>query len=603
MKTFLFAGCVFLLSFNLFFAASVQARVPEKEAFSVRALSEPLDNREWLWSMTVITREEIRNCIGDCDLTGILEKAGVQIQRSQRRPQTSGSSDTDSVHVTLRGTSHTQTHLLVDGVRQKDSTISAPFWSFIPIHHIEHIEIVRSPQSSLGAPIAGAIHIFTRKAACSSKALCLSGGVQLSNKPSKGHTAHVSANIQTNQTRVRLGVQGDKSSDSWKTGDFKEKAFTLRLDQMSEDGKWLWEGSVVSYGNSDTGEPQPAIGEGGSDVVSLGTTYYMSDDLLFKSLLGYNKETQTYTRDASTSRSFSVKLVGEYHFELANGNYKLTAGVEGMKERVDSEPKDFYDYNTRDTQAVFASLNGGQGPITYQVTARVDDISGDTNERIFTWSSVTSWHIAQITANDVFLRVGGGTGFRPPSFDEQFHIGGDPDLPVEESRTYEVGLRIEKNKSYFLDIAAFKTELKNPVIVPLNKRLPEGADIYGLEIQGRITIGSWSGWGQIHFIDTDNTEQLRAHNPREYSASLGMDYSFTSRLTCKTEMTNRGEREDDWLSGESVNLLDIGCFYDVDKNTRWGLGVENATDEEYRRAFFTKGAGRTLRLTLEIMDF
>ena len=52
-----------------------------------------------------------------------------------------------------------------------------------------------------------------------------------------------------------------------------------------------------------------------------------------------------------------------------------------------------------------------------------------------------------------------------------------------------------------------------------------------------------------------------------------------------------------------MNLIDMGCFYDVDKNVRWGLSIENATDEEYRRAFFTEGLDRTLRLTLEIMDF
>lgn len=601
-KFLLFAGGLFLLSFT-----EGNASVGEKEPFSVRALEEPLSNKKGLISLTVITKKDIERCIFlGCDFTGILEQAGVQIQKSQRGFHTTESSDTDAVQVTLRGGSYTQTLLLVDGVQQKDSMISAPFWSFIPIHHIERIEIARGPQSSLyGADaMGGVIHIFTKKANCSSKEFCVDGGIQASNKDTTGHTAHMSANIRTDQTGIRLGIQGDRSS-AGKIGDYNEKALTFHMDHTSEDGKLFVEGSSVIYKGLDGSEPEPAITEGDSDIASLGVTYYMSPDLLFKALAGYNKESQFYTAPdlKHTSRRISIKLLGEYHFEFANGNYIVTAGVEKKKEKVVSEPKDIYKYNERNTEALFTALNGNQGPLTYQVAVRADNLSGDTNEKIWTWNANTSWRIAQITTHEVSLRGGMGTGFRHPGFDEKFHFGGNPNLESEESKTYEIGLRIEKPQSYFLDIVAFRTHLENPVVIPLNKSLPEGADIEGVEIQGKFIVGQFSGWGQLNYTNTDNTENLRAHNPMTYAASFGVDYSATSDLTVGAVVTHRGEREDDWLSGESVNLLDFYMVRDLSDNVRLGVALKNATDEQYKRAFFTEGERRTLWFTLQVIDF
>ena len=140
---------------------------------------------------------------------------------------------------------------------------SQPFWTSIPVHHIERIEIVKGPQSALygDSAIGGVIHIFTQKAAdCSPKNVCFSGGTQLSNESNTGHTAHMSAHIRTDQSGLRLGIQGDKSSDPERAeGDYKEKALTLHFDHRSEDGNWLTEGSSVIYNNENQGEPSPPI--------------------------------------------------------------------------------------------------------------------------------------------------------------------------------------------------------------------------------------------------------------------------------------------------------------------------------------------------------
>ena len=103
---------IMFLIFPLFSAFTMRS---SGKPFTVRDLYKPLSSEEeqQLIPITIITKEDIRNCIG-CDLTDILERAGAQVQRFN--PQFSQSSDTDRFYVALRGVSNTQTVLLVDGV-------------------------------------------------------------------------------------------------------------------------------------------------------------------------------------------------------------------------------------------------------------------------------------------------------------------------------------------------------------------------------------------------------------------------------------------------------------------------------------------------------
>lgn len=221
---------------------------------------------------------------------------------------------------------------------------SQPFWTSIPVHHIERIEIVKGSQSALygDSALRGVIHIFTQKASdCSPQNVCFSGGTELSTESDTGKTGYMSTHIRTDQFELRLGFQGDRSSDSERIeGDYKERALTFHFDHQSEDGKWSTKASSVFYDNYHQGEPEPPLSRGNSDIVSIGTTYYMSPELLFSALMGYNSEENFY--EASnikyTSRSVFVKLSGKYHFGFEENAYTLTAGIEGQRDRVDSKP-------------------------------------------------------------------------------------------------------------------------------------------------------------------------------------------------------------------------------------------------------------------------
>ena len=558
-------------------------------------LKAELDSKDKLISMTVITEDDIKKCIG-CDLMDILERAGVQLRRFHRNFYQS--SDTDSAYVGLRGSSDTQTLLLVDGIRQEDKTRSEPTWTTIPIHHIQRIEIVKGPQSAYygDSAIGGVIHIFTKKADCPSGEFCTQVNTQISNESNTGRTLYVSSNTRTDRSGIRVGFQGDESHDPEKTGDYTEKAISLNFDHSSGDEDWLIEGSAIVYDDRSKGKPNIRIKKTSSNLASLGTTYYASPEMLFKALLGYNEEEQLYSRSLTKYKSqrLSLKLWGEYHFDFLSSQYKLSAGIEEQKDEIGSKPQE-YDQTKRDTSAIFTNIKGGQGPFNYQVAIRLDDLSGDTKEKVFTWSGSAFYHITKIEAYDVILRTGLGKGFREPGFDEKV---ANPSLKLEKAENKEIGIRIEKGQYYFLDIAGFKTKIKDPVLYIYNEDSKKRVDIEGVEVQLGFKEGAWSGQVQYSHVDTDHTEKLRAHNPVKHLAGVNLEYSINSNLSIGGHLLHRGKREDDSFRGDSVNVLDIYSFYDLNDNIMLGFSVRNVTDKKYDQYNNTEGPRRTVWLSL-----
>lgn len=613
-------------------SSAEQSLKPVKE-LAVKALNEAPTDTEHHIAVTVITKEDILKCVG-CDFTDVLERAGVQVRRFHS--QFHQSSDTDTAYVSLRGMSDAQIALEVDGVRQQDNMIGEAIWPFIPLNHIARIEVVRGPQSAYVGDSAkgGVIRVFTEKADCLPEEVCAMAQADISNKFTTGNTAYISANTRTELSGIRLGIQLDKSSDPEKTDDYKEQAFTFNFDHRSTDDKWLIEGSAVIYNNHNEGEPLPLVGKGDSMLTSLGTTYYISPDLLFRNLLGYNEEQQFYTDDFTkyTSGRLSIKLFGEYHFQLEKvGKYILTTGLEQKIERINSDPDNVYDSKKRDTSSIFANIRGENGPLTYQVAIRADDLSGDIKKKIFTWDGNASYYIARLESHDIFLQGGAGTGFRAPGFDEQYlttfspsdeeDVFGyltqaNPDLHLEHSATYEVGVRIEKVAHYFLDIIGFNTDLKNAVFFGEKEEelideehliyitpLKQGKDtkIQGVEVQARWTLNPWTGRiGYTYTKSPNGVEHFRGMNPVKHLGFIGVDYILNPNTTFGAEMLHRGERADQSVSGDKVNLFGVYASYNLYENANIKLAVENLTNKQYDLYNSTNVQGRILWFSVNL---
>ena len=128
----------------------------------VTASKVPLPLRETAKPVQIIPREEIRRSAGR-DLSQLLQaQAGIVVNGAFSNPG-------KDKNIYLRGANSEYTLILIDGQPVGDPTgLSGSFdLRFVPLEHIERIEILKGSQSTLYGPdaIAGVINIITRSSA------------------------------------------------------------------------------------------------------------------------------------------------------------------------------------------------------------------------------------------------------------------------------------------------------------------------------------------------------------------------------------------------------------------------------------------------------
>ncbi|MBL8113845.1 MAG: TonB-dependent receptor, partial [Acidobacteria bacterium] len=124
----------------------------------VTADARPVDAEALSVSATVITREEIDRRKASSVLDLLRTVPGLDVVQS------GGPGGVTSLF--LRGTSSTQTLVLVDGVRINSPFFGAVDLSSVSTASIERIEVVRGPFSALygSEAVGGVIQILTRRA-------------------------------------------------------------------------------------------------------------------------------------------------------------------------------------------------------------------------------------------------------------------------------------------------------------------------------------------------------------------------------------------------------------------------------------------------------
>ncbi|RUM98552.1 TonB-dependent receptor [Pseudaminobacter arsenicus] len=565
-------------------------------------------------SVTVIGEQEIEKSAA-ADLPSLLKTyAGVSVR-------TNGGFGADS-SVSLRGTSPRQTLVLINGVRASSATLGTTAISAIPLASIERIEIAKGGHSAqYGADaIGGIINIITRQGgACDNgNAACgtLTAGVM---HPWGGY---VSGNVGG---RTADGVDYSLGGSLFGTRGYD---FTTRSDELDEDGfrqgslnfalskefDWgrLYADGLYARGRNQYDQRPPAPNESDTDNFAgkigarvdhseswsstLELTSSVDKSINFRGdVQGDIFDTLRYGIFASTQKTF----------ETEKARHVVTGGVEAYRESVDGSsvfglP---YDVTDRDLAAVF-----GQYSFEYEVLTVDTGLRYDHNDQ---FGGATTYNIGASYefVPGLVARSSFATGFRAPTFNELYYpFMGNPNLLPEESRSYEVGLNWQPTEATSLDLALYRTLIRNQINwgeVRPEVWLPsniERAMITGFEATlGHRFNDSLSGRASIDIRDPKNrTSGFDIPYQYRFKAAAELEFQATEELALGAAVVYTGSRftnDFNTVKLPAYTTVDLRASYAFDERSELKLAVENVFDEQYSTSNGFRSPGRTFNLS------
>ena len=513
------------------------------------------------------------------DVPALLDMiSGISVNDSGGRGSVTG--------VFLRGTSSSQTIVLIDGVRVGSATLGSATLNAYPIEAIDRIEVVKGPLSGIyGADaVGGVIQLFTKKGgnglgeinatigsdSLSEYGLAINGGNE---KHSFRISAHTEKTDGIDRTSIITG--GNEDRDGFEQDSFSLAGKATLSDNTIANLSVLYSDSVVEFDNTfgaDTG----FVTDTTTLSSALNITTQINEDLVWSNTFGINQDesvTAVFFSDFTTNRD---SFGSEFTYELSASS-SVTAGVDYFEE--DIEATSSFPVTERDNKGVYALFQSTYGALGFVGSIRHDDNSA--------YGSDTNTSIAlNYDLNDNARAVlSYGTAFVAPSFNFlYFPFFGNPDLKPEESESFELSLLGQTSK-FGWRISAYKTEVENLFSFDPSTFLAANvgqAEIQGVEFEIKTQVYDWQIFASLDLLsaeDQDSGVELddRAENTFALSAARSFG-ALDLRFNLKSEsgrFDNRGTEL------ASYGLFDVSAKYQVNKNFAIFANVENMLDKDY----------------------
>jgi vitamin B12 transporter len=582
----------------------------------------PLD--EVLAPVTLITREDIERLqpVNVQDLLAGLP--GIVIANSGGIGQ--------QTSLFMRGTNSSHTLVLLDGVRVGTVGAGIPAYEQLPVDQIDHIEIVRGPQSSLygSDAIGGVIQIFTRHGQAGeapTPSLSVTGG---SHGYSDGQFG-LSGGTQHSWYNASLGGQYTSGINACRVGagDVFKGCFTnepdhdayrtyngalsggYRWDDGTElTGSWLRSKGDIEYDGDFqnlTRRTQQVAGtklafnalENWRMSISLGQNQDRADNYLNgadKTLdfvsYGVDKARVGYLYSKRNQASW------QNDFTLAPGQ-TLSVGVDYQQEKLKSDTD--YLKDTRENTGVFALYQGVFGANEIQLSARHDHNNQFGNHT--TGQAAYGFRFD----NGMKVTASYGTAFHAPTFNDEYYPYGAPvNLSPEKSRTAQIGLSARPG-IWNWSVNAYQTRFNDLIgsdanFIPINV---SKARVRGVEGQLGADVDGWHlrAYGTLQQPkDRDHGDEynnLLARRPKR-TARVDLDRDLGS-FTIGGSVYSAGYSYDD-----AANTTRLGGYTTADLRATWHVDSDwsvqgrlaNAFDRNYETAAYYNQLGRTYYLTV-----
>lgn len=553
---------------------------------------------------TVISRDDIERSQASDLVTLLQREAGLQ------RTQNGGVGTVSSVF--MRGAPSLQTLVLVDGVPlNKQDASGAVSLEHLMLDNVERVEIVRGNVSAIygSGAIGGVIQIFTRDGGREPSA---SLGLELG--PRDTAKLSVQASGRVGDTAISAGVSryltaGFSSVDAVQRPGanpdddaYQNSSVNLSLSHQLSERHRVGMRLMSSNGETDYDNPFGAPTDLQHSSTRLQQASLFADntwgDWRSRVTLSEQSDRATHRDDGffgsiDSFRTRSTVLNWVNNLPLGK-DWLLTAGLERQWQRVDTASTSIYvsPYDVqRDTDALFAGVEGAAGPGTLQINLR-HDAFGEL-------SKSTGFLGYSLPLSDAFkLIASASTAFNAPPLGYLYAPSyGNPDLKPEEARSHEVGLQYERG-AHLLRATWFDTLVKN--------QLDYDTTLYqfqnlgrtrnrGLEVSYQGKIGATGLRASLTVQDPENdlTGETLLRRAKTFW-SMGISQPVAGVLV-DADLRHSGRRSDRYTDTStftavdttlgSYTVLDLAVSYKLRQDLELRARIDNVADKVYQTVY------------------
>ena len=505
--------------------------------------------------------------------------------------------------VFLRGTSSTQSLVLVDGQRIASASSGTSSLEFLSIDQIERIEVVRGSRSSLygSDAIGGVIQIFTRSG---------------SEKPAQPYVRLAAGSHSTYErtagisggeggTRYNLGATLNESRGIDNTGSpigenrdddaFRNRALSMNLShQLSEQ---LEAGFSALDQRNETASAEIYTGTRPYDDFQLSTaagyiSNRFSDSWLSRLEAGHSEDRRD-TRNDDPLGSFSnfntyrdsANWLNTVELNEAN---QLLGGLDWYEDRLNSSTE--FNQTSRWNQAVYAQHRFSGEAFATELGLRHDDNQDYGSQN--TWNGALT-----IPLNpDNQLIASYSEGFRAPTFNDLYYPdscyfgtcykNANPDLDPEQSKTWEGQWRSDLNRNTQLEVSVYRTEISDAIVLDQNF-IPQNvqkARINGLETGLAYQAGPWTGnlaAGLIDPRDRDTGKTLARRAKRTLTLDIDRQFDAFSAGASWRAVAGRYDDANNTEELAGYGLLGLRGSWQVSPQLGFDLSLDNVLDKDY----------------------
>ncbi|MCK9504343.1 MAG: TonB-dependent receptor [Porticoccaceae bacterium] len=528
-----------------------------------------------------------------------------------------------------RGTASGHTLILVDGQRVSSATLGSANFQFLNPDQIERIEVVRGSHSSLygSEAIGGVIQIFTRDGSASE-------GSYVTTAAGSNDLAKVAVGSSGNSGNWRYGIHAsyletdgidnlevDTGFNADRDG-YRNKSVNASGGYRFDNGadltlRYLESNNRNEHDSAFNPAEQPysdsvvqninlrgrlPVTDVWTTEISLGTATDDSDN--------YDGITDASDGNFRTRRE---QLYWQNDFTLAEGQI-FTLGYDYYEDEVTSSSNSYVDshgnpVNTRDNRALFGQYQG-----TWSIVDVVLGLREDDNQE---FGEHTTGNVAVgVKLGDHYKVVASWSeGFKAPTFNDLYwpagpYSAGNPNLSPEESENSELSLRGDYD-SWRWSVAYFQNDVNNLidwapgsdfVWRPYNV---SDAEIEGGELMVATDLYGWSLDAAYSYVEPRDAEtdkllikRSRSNLTLNASRSYG-DFSLGFSIKAQDERYTDTANSDS-LGGYGTLGLRLG--YDISRNLKTSLKVDNAFDKDYQlnRGYNQDGRAWQLGLTYSL---